>query len=293
VEPLEEARDIRKAAAKSDVAVLPALAETLVNLGNVYAGLDRNEQARDSYASALLTQKALGEDDDHQNANAISDTLLRLADVQAETDGEAAVRSASEAVSIRRKLSKIDSQRFKPALAESLTRLVKIMRIEDGKDTRELDREIVDIYEDLVSHGARDYQLDLASALDSQAWMLDEQDELRSVAPVYIRAIGLYRVLIETNVDLKLNLGVDLNNLGANYLAIDDLAKAEKVLMEAVGILRLEAAKSADADPHVLATLRNLSRFYERRHRSKDSRRFRIEADSVEARMERRKSQPR
>ena len=152
----------------------PVLASCLDTLGNRLADLGRPDAALAPTREALVLYRdqAVGARTD-SHGNSAAETGSRETGTAASPTSVESLQAAEETVSLQRTLTAVNPQRYRPALAHSLTALaIAMFNVGNFNTALSLQKEAVSIYRWLASSDPLQYRQDLAQALQGEVTVL-------------------------------------------------------------------------------------------------------------------------
>ncbi|MBW6433744.1 tetratricopeptide repeat protein [Actinoplanes hulinensis] len=228
----------------------------LSNVGRYAEALDQNEKAIESFRDVL--------GDDHRALPGLADALNSAAiHLALLGHNERALVSATEAVTIFRRLASVDPDTYRRDLAMVLTnlssRLAELGRSEEALPPAE---EAANVYRKLAESGDERQLWFLAAALTNLSNRLAELGRHEQALPPAEEANRIDRRLADINPEVYLpELAKSLNNLAIRLAEVGRTSAARSPAEEGVGIYRrLARANPGSYRADLANSLLNLSR---------------------------------
>jgi tetratricopeptide (TPR) repeat protein len=256
--------------AANNVAFLPDLASSLINLGISYRELGRHSEALPPTEEAVATYRALAADSAAflpDLARGLNNLGNRYSDLGRRSE---ALPPTEEAVAIRRALAAANVD-FLPDLASSLNNLgIRYSELGRHADALPPTEEAVTSYRKLAADNAA-FLPELARSLNNLGNRYSELGRYADALPPTEEAVTIRRELAAANAAFLPDLAHSLNNLGITYGELGRHADALPPTEEAVTIRRELAAANAAFLPDLAHSLNNLGIHYSELGRHADA----------------------
>ncbi|MHA2001214.1 MAG: tetratricopeptide repeat protein [Promethearchaeota archaeon] len=225
-------------------------APILVTLGNLYADLNRFEEAEPAYVEALEIYRTLaGKNPETYNVN-VATTQNNLGILYMNLKRfEEAESAYIEALKIRKELAGKNPEAYNVDVAMTQNNLGILYRqVGRYEEAESAYTEALEIRKELAGKNPEDYNADVAMTqnnLGALYWVLKRFEEAE---PAYVEALEIYRALAGKNPETyNADVATTQNNLGILFKNLKRFEEAESASTETLEIYRALAGKNPEA----------------------------------------------
>jgi tetratricopeptide (TPR) repeat protein len=235
----EDLKKLRLLAKNDPKVYQPFLASTLNDLGAIYLGSNRLQEAMKAFQDSLEVTRYLAGDNPGYRLNEAM-TLSNLSALYLESDDPQTIAKAlptvQEALTIYQDLGHAGTTAYQPNVAMALNHLgLFYLRTHKLSDAESAFERAVEIYRGLVSSKLLVYLFPMAVTLDALGTVYDGDKKPTPAGNSYREALNIFRMLKDHNPHLYLPpLAGTLGNITVFYLEQGDISQAKKSAEETV-----------------------------------------------------------